>query len=292
MAVLLTSGGTRNSVIFLPKSTKPEAGALIANRSRASLLFGSSLVVIEIPIPTPEPRPVFTVPPDFIFPAAIVGDEIQPGLCPESSTLPQRVIKLLLDGGVLHYSEHPEGIQRALPFLESNEYTTYARLLSERSPSVVHNYPKAGAKLPAMAIVVGEEKLALEEKFLYDFAKVCVDQYGDVNYEPIDVFTAGFDSELSVFVYAENADESIFWYEVAKFVLQQARNLLTKVGIDNLSLSGQDLYPDPAFLPEYLYLRQLNLSFRTRQVFATDAPLIAHVEAFVQTIDQTVALPR
>lgn len=288
--MILIQHDTAHQSIWMGGPLSGSGGALWSGRAPL-FAFGAALE-IEIPLPTPEPKPVFTVPPDFIFPAAIVGDDIRPSLCPESSTLPQRVVKLLLDGGVLHYGAHPEGIRRALPFLESPEYTTFSEMIARQQPSVVHNYPRIGATMPTMAIVVGDERIALDEKLMYDFAAVCVDQYGDVQRKPIDTFSVGFDSSLSVMVYTEHPDTTIFWYEVAKFVLQQARLLLAKVGIDNPRLSGRDLYPDPTFLPETLYVRQLNLSFRTRQVYAEEAPLIAHVESFVQTNVQVTAPPR
>lgn len=285
---LLLSDGARSSVLFNAASKRPSVGVIVGPKSQKSLLFGSTLVIEAVVAAPVTPRPKFTVPPDFVFPAALVGDDIVGGLWPEASTLPQRAIKCILDGGVVFYGQDPTAIPRALPFLEVQELATFKQVIADRPPKVVHNYPRQLFDAPVLSIVVGKEDISFQEKFLNDFVTVGIDQYGEANFRNINVFSVGFDSTLSVMIYTQHPDVTIFWYEVAKFILQQSRYLLAKLGIDNLILAGRDLFPDPSFTPEFIYMRELLLRFRTRQVFAEEAALIAEVESFVQTNVQTI----
>jgi hypothetical protein len=234
-----------------------------------SLLFGTTLVVEAI-IEIPVERDIFTGPPDFIFPVALRPEDIAGGLWPESSTLPQRAVKLLLDGGVLYYSQHPYGLRRALPFVEDLEYSRLLTMLSQQPPSIIHQFPKRIARVPVLAVRAGKEEVAIDEKFLIDYAATGIDQYGDAGHGPIEVFSVGFDSEVTVGIYSQNADVTIFWYEVAKWVLMQARLLLSKLGIDNIMLAGGDIHPQARYLPEDIYIRELVVRCRTRQVYARD----------------------
>ncbi len=271
MATLLTTGGgNRSTLIYGRGSSRPQVGSVVSSQGRDSLVFGSTLVISAVVVVPGVPQE-FTGPPDFCLPEALRGEDLFGGTWPDSSTMAQRVIKCLLDGGILYYTQQPDALRRAMPFLEEKELSSFQTMLLKKPPRVVHQYPRALADTPVLAIRSGAERVSIQERYLVDYAAVGVDEYGDVGKgSPIEVFQVAFDNDLSVGVYSQNADVTIFWYEAAKFVLLQARLLLAKLGVDNLVLGGRDIHPLSRYQPEDIYVRELTIQCRTRQVFAQD----------------------
>lgn len=225
-------------------------------------------------------------PPDFIEPSDLVQDIGRPesATWPESSTLPQRAVKLILDAGISYYGQTGQqfAIHRALPFLEKEELTTVETLVRDQPLKVVHGFARTIADFPALSIVLSSEAAAREELFLGDYATVGSDNYGDAGRDRADMHHVGFDTVLNLIVYSENPDVTIYWYELTKFILIQSRLILARLGIDIPTLSGSDLKPLPEFMPELVYMRQMKLRFRTRQVFAEAAGLVSHLDAFIR----------
>jgi hypothetical protein len=229
-------------------------------------------------------------PPDFIGVTELVpertGAERRPddATWQESSTLPQRAIMLILDAGIAYYGQANQqaAIRRALPFLETDELGIVESLVMNQPLRTVHGFPKRTAKLPVVAIVLGKETAAPGEKYLGDYASGGTDTYGDAGWESMALHSVGFDTILRLLVYSQNADVTIFWYELVKFILIQAREILAKLGIDIPMLNGLDIQVVSKDDAELLYLREIRLQFRTRQVFAEESQLITFLNAFVQ----------
>lgn len=239
-----------------------------------------------------------TGPPDFIDVKDLVvldDGRTTESKWPESSTLPQRAIKLILDAGISYYGQAANkfAIQRALPFLEESELETVERLVAEQPLEVIHGFARKGAKFPVVAIVLANETSPRGTAYLNDYQTVGRDEYGDAGGEWVDIHGVEFDTALNLLVYASDSpDIAIYWYELVKFILIQSRKILAELGIDNPEISGGDIKPLPEFIPELIYLRELRLKFRTRQVFAEEIKLIDHLEAFVRLAftEQNVAL--
>lgn len=227
-----------------------------------------------------------TGPPDFIDVDTLITDDNRPSgaTWPESSTLPQRAIKLILDAGISYYGQtgNEFAIRRALPFLEEDELVMVQRLVAQKPLKVVHGFAREGATFPTVALVLANETSAKSEMFLNDYATIGTDTFGDSGGSHANIYSVGFDTLLRLIVYAENPDVTLYWYELTKFILIQSRLILARLGIDIPTLAGGDLRPLPEFLPEVIYMRELRLSFRTRQTFAEEARLIDHLDAFVR----------
>lgn len=222
-------------------------------------------------------------PPDFLDGDELLpeqqGDERRPenALYPESSTLVQRALKLLIDAGVRYYGENPSAIRRALPFLEAQELTIVKQLTSKEPLKTVHGYARANAVMPTLAIVLSTENSASEERLFGDYATIGPDNYGDAGWGAAEIYSQGFDANFRLIVYAENPDVTIYWYEMVMYILIQARLLLSKLGIDVPTMSGGDLQTLPKSEAELLYLREIRFRCRTRRVFAQEAALVDHL---------------
>jgi hypothetical protein len=132
-----------------------------------------------------------------------------------------------------------------------------------------------------LAIILGSETPASEERFIGDYAQVGEDLYGDVGGGYVDTFSVGFDDVIRLVIYAENPDVTIFWYELTKFILIQSRIILASIGIDLPTFSGKDLSPFKTDEAELVYSRQIQLAIRTRQAFAQESGLISSIQMAV-----------
>ena len=231
-----------------------------------------------------------TSPPDFIDSADLVpeqtGARVRPddATWPESSTLPQRAIKLILDAGISYYGQPGQqaAIRRALPFLEEDELAITEELISTRPLKVVHGFIKRNANLPVVAIVLGKESNSKDEAFINDFSEVGTDTYGDAGWGNIDTHCVGFDTVLRLVVVTDNVDVTIMWYEMVKFILIQARLILVRLGIESLKINGSDVEAAEKDEAELIFTRELTMHFRTRQVFAEEVNLVTHLNMYVQ----------
>jgi len=203
---------------------------------------------------------------------------------PESSTLPQRALGLILTGGVEYYAQpaNQSSVRRAMPFLEAAELLIVEQLVRERPLKVVHNFPKSLADLPTLAIILGKEETAQDEALLDHYATIGEDTYGDSGWGHIDVHTVGFNTVITLLIVTQNPDVTTYWYELVKFILIQSRTILARLGIDIPRLSGADIETLDGDKAELVYMRELTLSFRTRQVFAKEAPLLTYIDLYIQ----------
>ena len=121
----------------------------------------------------------------------------------------------------------------------------------------VHNgYPRTDTKYPSINIILGDE--AEVESVLADTGGDITDE-NDPNYKA-EILTAIWSHTYRLLVMTDHPDVTAYYYEIAKFILLEGFHDLIDDGMFEFELSGNELAPDPRYIPEHLFARQLIFS--------------------------------
>jgi hypothetical protein len=139
--------------------------------------------------------------------------------------------------------------------LEASEVAAIKTYFAAHPPTVVNGYARVDVQFPAIAIVLGRESES--DKYLGESAGVVTDEEDDLF--NADITGAIWQFVYNLEIYAENPDVVTWYYEIAKQIIQDARDFFIDRGVFEIQLSGSDMAPDPAYMPEHLFGRQLTV---------------------------------
>lgn len=143
--------------------------------------------------------------------------------------------------------------------LSDEEIEGIKTAFTTKPPNVIHGYARTDSDFPLYSIVLGNEGEA--ETYLGDVAGM-VDDPSSEDFGT-DVLSSIWESTFQILCYTEHPDLTVYYYEIAKSILLAAD--LYSWGVVDWSLSGMDLAPDPRYIPEHLFARQL--TFRGQYEF-------------------------
>lgn len=145
--------------------------------------------------------------------------------------------------------------------IEKSEADAVKQYFLAHPPSIVNGYARQDTKFPAVAIVLARETEA--QKFLANEAGMIEDE--DDEMFGADIESAVWEYAYSLLVYTEHPDVTAYYYELTKSIMLAGLKYLTNEGCFEYQMSGTDLAPDPRYIPEHLFARQLE--FRCQREF-------------------------
>jgi len=128
-----------------------------------------------------------------------------------------------------------------------------------KTPKVIHGYARSESEFPLYSIILGNESEA--ESYLSDDAGM-IDDMDDPDYLE-DRLSSIWESTFQIMCYTEHPDLTVYYYELAKSIIITAD--FFSWGVLDFSVSGMDLMPDPRYIPENLFVRQL--TFKAKYEF-------------------------
>ena len=148
-------------------------------------------------------------------------------------------------------------------FLSNYELTTtevegIKTFFATRPPTVVHGYARQDQEPPLYSIILAAEREA--DAVMHDDAGSVTDTM-DADFGA-DQYTALWEHTFHIMCITEHPDVCTYLYEVAKAIILQAKPTFIGFGVYGLTLSGMDLAPDPRYVPEHFFVRQLVVSCR------------------------------
>ena len=148
-------------------------------------------------------------------------------------------------------------------FLENYELTQtevdgIKVFFAAKPPTVVHGYARSDQEPPLYSIILAAEREA--DAVIGDEAGIEEDAM-DPDFGA-DQYTALWEHTFHLMCLAEHPDVCTYLYEVAKAIILLAKPTFIPFGVYGLTLSGQDLAPDPRYVPEHFFVRQLVISCR------------------------------
>jgi len=142
--------------------------------------------------------------------------------------------------------------------LDDTEVAGIQAFFAAKPPTVVHGYARTDQTTPVISILLAGEREA--DAVIGDEAGNVLDEldedFGATQY------TALWEHTFHIVCITEHPDVCQYIYEVVKAIILQAKPTFIPYGVYGLTLSGADLAPDPRYMPEHFFIRQLAVSCR------------------------------
>lgn len=144
--------------------------------------------------------------------------------------------------------------------LDDPEVAGVKRYFKAKPIRVQHGYQHGDIRPPLVAIILQAESQS--QKVLGDAAYLPM---GHASNRSIGAGSL-WQNSYQLMCYAENIDGACYIYELVKAIFICSHGAMAKLGIIDPSYTGQDLAPDPRYLPENLFVRVLGVSAQSTYV--------------------------
>lgn len=197
-----------------------------------------------------------------------------------------RYIHTILTEGIAALETDPKIIDELFQDnyeLVSDEASTIKQYFIAKSCNVYNGYPRTNTDYPSVNIILGEENET--EHVIGDSGGDITDE-DDPNYLA-EILTAIWGHTYRLLVVTEHPDVTAYYYEIVKFIMLEGFDSLVDDGCFEFELSGNELAPDPRYIPEHLFARQLVFSCqrefqrmgRARQLYRAASVSGIHVDS-------------
>ena len=180
----------------------------------------------------------------------------------------QRILYRALTAGLALIKEDPTILDDifvqnyGLDQTESNAVKTF---FGRSPPQVIHGFARTDQKPPLYSIVLADERET--DSVLNDDAGI-IEEMGDPDFGA-DKYAAFWSHTYNIICVAEHPEACQYIYEVAKTIILTAKPTLIPEGIYGSQLSGTELMPDPRYMPENFFVRQLSFNCK-RELLTLD----------------------
>ena len=184
--------------------------------------------------------------------------------------LPERSILTLLQTGVtailgdLDVSAPGETVlDDILRTLDDAEKAKAREYFKEHPPSVIQGYPRIDAPFPLYAMTLTSDNEA--NRYLGVGEHDEPSGFGSDDSEAIGAkdrveFNQWTKASFTIFVYTEHPDLCAWYYRILRRICNVGIRFLTSEGLDNATIAGAELAPDPRYTPDNLFVRRLTLT--------------------------------
>lgn len=193
----------------------------------------------------------------------------------------ERIIFDVIKDGLAWYVAKPARFERFLLDLELDaEEAAHGRLyfgggtapdgstVPARPPTLVHGYARTGGPFPCWALTLGAERidtdvLGREAGFLDEDGEVILDEDGNVTDSKMRRMAYTF----NILVHADHPDVCVWYYALLKSIVMESQETLEANDVEDLEFTGQDMAPDPRYLPDNLFTRLFQLVVRADETW-------------------------
>lgn len=170
----------------------------------------------------------------------------------------QRTLYRALTAGLEYFQNNPKAFTTLFGDnygLSATEIEAIVQFFTSKPPKVIHGYARQDQTPPLYSIVLADERET--DKVLGDEAGMISEEedpdFGDDQYSVMWAHT------YHILCIAEHPEAAQYIYEVAKSIILEAKPTFLPEGIYGIQVSGAELLPDPRFIPEFWFVRQLTL---------------------------------
>lgn len=170
-----------------------------------------------------------------------------------------RYIQAILTTGIAAYKADPvlvDDLFDQLYELEDSEVNAIKTYFQQKGFTVYSGYPRIDSKPPYVAVILAGE--GESDTYIGDYAGMITED-GHVLYGA-EVEGSIWEHNYHIPVVTEHPDITQYMYELVKSVMLAGLPTLVDQECMQFSFSGQDLAPDPRYLPARYFIRQLIFS--------------------------------
>lgn len=186
--------------------------------------------------------------------------------------MPERLVRAMLLAEVDRLSASQDEAERFFshffdPSLgdDATERNAYVENYLANPPRVVLGYPRTTGSWPCYSIVLTSDEEAEEHSAVANYAGTTLPDESPPGGQDQDYEGGLWNQVLSIYVYAQNPDECLYLYHLAKFVLYGGQDVLQGAGIIAPTFAGGELNPEEMYLPDNVFARVMTVRFSVMQ---------------------------
>lgn len=187
----------------------------------------------------------------------------------------ERMIYQAIKDGVAAYEADPAAFEAFLLAggLTAEEAGKGRQYIAERPPVVIMGFPRRDAQIPCVALTVGGESVAADW-LGEDVSDLDEDgeRYLDDQGNPADMHGRRWQHNFDCYVYADNGDACAWYYQMVKNIAMVSRATWQAQDLDEITLSGAEMAPDPRLSPADIFVRRLSIACRSDTCYTLPLP--------------------
>jgi len=142
-------------------------------------------------------------------------------------------------------------------------------VVDAKPPTLIHGYARTGGPFPCWALTLGGE--VIETDYLGKDAPF-LDSDGENFYDPetgdvVDPKARRMKYTFNIMVHADHPDVCIWYYHLLKTIVMESQDTLEDRDVEDLDFTGQDMAPDPRYLPADMFTRLFQVNVRGDEVW-------------------------
>jgi hypothetical protein len=219
----------------------------------------------------------------------------------------ERLLKNVLDAGLAVFTSNANRLEKffqqehGLSTAETHKLRTYFEYSPADGehggpPTVIHGYPRSTGPFPCWAIILLGDRS--QQRVLGDDAGT-VDTFDDeenLDGEPAIPLVRLVQHTIAIDNYVPDlSDVCLYYYHLLRHILFQNIGTLQASPnfLQNLEITGQDLAPNPQYLPENMWVRRVTLTFFTEEAAWEDKSEPTSIDgAFVNDGDDQAGITK
>ena len=193
-----------------------------------------------------------------------------------SANAPEQRIRLVLQQGVTAISGDVTLLDTILSDLSASDLAVIKGYWTDHPPTVVSGYARAEGPFPCWAVTLTSEEITQDYVGVGQQATFLGGPPPTTDCKTGTEFKRRVTGTYGITIYAEHPDVCACYYRVARKIMNVGMWRLLEGGLNEPTLSGADLAPDPRYSPENLFVRRLTVSTEYEEVWVdSDALAVA-----------------
>lgn len=211
-----------------------------------------------------------------------------------SAALPERIILDLMNLGVdaivADLATSPAAgasvLENILKELDAAEAAKVRTIWEQNPPAVIQGFARTDTTFPVYAMTLGGD--TPNQDYVGLGEQAFLNQLGTA--KGGEEFHKRTQGSFTIFVYTEHPDWTAWNYRVMRAILNVGTKYLISRGLQEPTLSGADLLPDPQYTPDNLFTRRLTITVEYEERWTDQDALWLAIngppEEFITDVDQ------
>tara|TARA_Y100000034_G_scaffold136543_1_gene213725 strand:- start:4439 stop:5119 length:681 start_codon:yes stop_codon:yes gene_type:complete len=198
------------------------------------------------------------------------------------ASVPEEILVTILKSGVEAVSADLSILGEILTNLHPNDLQQAKDYWEEHPPNVVSGYARGDSAWPVIAVTLTGEQIQQDYIGLGEEALFIGDGDDKVGRR----YKRRLTGQYGIHIYTEHPSVCAWYYRVIRRFLNVGIETMIRRGMQDPVMAGQDLAPDPRFVPENVFVRRLTITVEYEEAWESTSGL---AEALLENSERYLA---
>tara|TARA_R110000751_G_scaffold33071_18_gene82624 strand:+ start:791 stop:1468 length:678 start_codon:yes stop_codon:yes gene_type:complete len=185
--------------------------------------------------------------------------------------VPESTIRSLLLDGVTAITANPAILDDVLSGLSADDLAACKGVWATNPLTVVSGFARSEGPYPVLAVTLSAETIM--QDYVGHGEEAYIDTLGS-GLRDGRAFKRRIQGIYGLHLYAEHPDVCSWYYRIVRRILNVGAGRLISAGLQDPTMQGAELMPDPRYSPDQLFMRRVNLTVEYEEVW-TDRDSLA-----------------